>query len=424
MAEERVPLEGLDDGGNAVVPADAEVVPLGDVVGQDDLGVLADTAHDREEHVLFERLCLVHDHEGVMERTSADVGQRHDFQHAPVHDFFHDFLADERTESVEDRLRPGVHLLRLGTGKVAKFLSTHRIQGAEDDHFAVLPALQDGLESGAQGEGRLSRTRAASDRDDSDAGIHEQIDRKPLLRRAAVQSEDIAVPLDQPHLFVRAHASQGGAPVGKQHQSRVDGQLRRRRDEHRFMPVQGGDFVLAGFDLRHPGPAGVLDEFIAVFVREQPHRGGFDAHRKVLGDDRDVAAFVGEVLGDCQDAAVVVRATESCRKHFGGHMVHLNAQRAAVGSDRDGLIQSAMLDAQVIQEPEGLAGEVAQLGIVAFALQFGDDHDRDNDFVLREAQQGVRIGKQDGSVNHIAPASRGPGLCSPPAVGPLGARGS
>ena len=36
MGEQRVPLESLDDGGHAVVPADAQVVALGDVMGEDD----------------------------------------------------------------------------------------------------------------------------------------------------------------------------------------------------------------------------------------------------------------------------------------------------------------------------------------------------------------------------------------------------
>jgi len=44
----------IDDGGDAVVPADAQVVALGDVVGEDDLGVLADAAHHGEEDVLLQ----------------------------------------------------------------------------------------------------------------------------------------------------------------------------------------------------------------------------------------------------------------------------------------------------------------------------------------------------------------------------------
>src|SRR5205814_1958459 len=42
VGEERVSLELLDHGDDSVVPADAEVVALGDVVGQHDLGVRAD----------------------------------------------------------------------------------------------------------------------------------------------------------------------------------------------------------------------------------------------------------------------------------------------------------------------------------------------------------------------------------------------
>src|SRR6478672_4856009 len=41
VGEQRVPLERLDHRGDAVVAADPQVVALGDVVGEDDTGVLA-----------------------------------------------------------------------------------------------------------------------------------------------------------------------------------------------------------------------------------------------------------------------------------------------------------------------------------------------------------------------------------------------
>ena len=74
--------------GDAVVAADAEVVALGDVVGEHDPRVLADPAQHREQHVALQRLRLVDDHERVVQRAPADVGERQHLEHAALHDLF------------------------------------------------------------------------------------------------------------------------------------------------------------------------------------------------------------------------------------------------------------------------------------------------------------------------------------------------
>ena len=84
VREQRVPLERLDDARDAVVPADPEVVALGDVVGEHDAGVLADAAEHRQQHVALERLRLVDDHERVVQRAAADVGERKHLEHAAL----------------------------------------------------------------------------------------------------------------------------------------------------------------------------------------------------------------------------------------------------------------------------------------------------------------------------------------------------
>ncbi len=83
-------------------------------------------------------------------------------------------------------------------------------------------------------------------------------------------------------------------------------------------------------------------------------------------------------------------------------MVQLHHEGAAVVADGDGLVQAAVLDPQVIEEPQGLAGEVAQLGVVPLAFQLGDDHDGNDDLVFGEAQQRPRVREQHGGVNHEA----------------------
>ena len=51
----------------------------------------------------------------------------------------------------------------------------------------------------------------------------------------------------------------------------------------------------------------------------------------------------------------------------------LSSTRNPLGADRLGLGSPAVLDAQVVEEPQRLPGEVAELGVVALALQLADD---------------------------------------------------
>ena len=67
---------------DAVVAADAQVVALGDVVGQHHPRVLADAAEHGEQHVALERLRLVDDHERVVQRAAADVRERQHLEDA------------------------------------------------------------------------------------------------------------------------------------------------------------------------------------------------------------------------------------------------------------------------------------------------------------------------------------------------------
>ena len=87
-------------------------------------------------------------------------------------------------------------------------------------------------------------------------------------------------------------------------------------------------------------------------------------------------------------------------QHLRGDVVQLHHEDAAVVPDGDGLVQSAVLDPEVVEEPQGFAGEVAQFGVVAFSFQLGDDHDGDDDLVFGEAQQRAGIREQDGGVDH------------------------
>ena len=81
-------------------------------------------------------------------------------------------------------------------------------------------------------------------------------------------------------------------------------------------------------------------------------------------------------------------------------VVQLDAQRAAL-ADRNGEVEPSVLDAQLVEVTQRLPGEVADLGVVALALELGDHHDRDDDVVLGEAEERPRIAQQHRGVQHV-----------------------
>jgi len=62
-----------------------------------------------------------------------------------------------------------------------------------------------------------------------------------------------------------------------------------------------------------------------------------------------------------------------------------------------------VLEPQVVEQTQRLAGEPAELMMMAFVLQLTDHHQRDHHFVFSEAGTGPRIGQQHRGVEHIRP---------------------
>src|SRR5580704_1882560 len=88
-------------------------------------------------------------------------------------------------------------------------------------------------------------------------------------------------------------------------------------------------------------------------------------------------------------------------------MVELDLDRAAERADRQFRVQPAVLDAQVVEVTQGLAGEVAQFGMVTFRFQLGYDDDRQDYLVLIKASDGSRVGEQDAGVEYVCTATLG-----------------
>ena len=223
MREQRVALELLDHRYHAVVPADAQVVTLRDVVGQHDPGAGADPRQHGEQHAALERLRLVDDDERVVQAPAADVRQRQDLEHVAGDQLVDHVLGGDRRERVEDRLRPRAHLLGLGARQVAKVLAADRVQRAEHDDLAVLPALHDRLEASAQRERGLAGSRPAAHAHDADVGVEQQVERDPLLGGPPVQAERLPVAADQLYLLVWPHPGQRARAAGMQHEPGVAG---------------------------------------------------------------------------------------------------------------------------------------------------------------------------------------------------------
>jgi hypothetical protein len=56
------------------------------------------------------------------------------------------------------------------------------------------------------------------------------------------------------------------------------------------------------------------------------------------------------------------------------------------------LIKPAVFEAQIIEESQRLAGEPAQFVVVAFGLEFADDHQRNDHLVFGEPRTRPGIG--------------------------------
>ena len=100
-------------------------------------------------------------------------------------------------------------------------------------------------------------------------------------------------------------------------------------------------------------------------------------------------------------------------------MVQLDPYGPAQVPDRQVGVEAPVRDPEVVQVPQRLASEETQFGMVAFGLQFGDDHDGQDDAVLREPADGRRVGEQHAGVQDIGtpPGAGCAGFVSTGAVG-------
>ncbi|CAM5228061.1 hypothetical protein STANM309S_01619 [Streptomyces tanashiensis] len=82
-------------------------------------------------------------------------------------------------------------------------------------------------------------------------------------------------------------------------------------------------------------------------------------------------------------------------------MVEFDTQGAAQLPDGEGGVEASVPDPEVVEQAQGLPGEVAEFGMVPLGLQLRHDDDREHHLVLLEARDGVGVGQQDAGVENI-----------------------
>ena len=105
-----------------------------------------------------------------------------------------------------------------------------------------------------------------------------------------------------------------------------------------------------------------------ILVSRQAHGAGFDPKRNVLAHQRHPLALSGKIRGAGQNPRVVGISSKAGRQYGRVAVVELDMQSAALGANRDGLIETAVLEAQVVEESQRLAGEPAQFVVMALGL--------------------------------------------------------
>ena len=339
--------------------------------------------------------------EAVGQAAAADVGERQHLEQATVEDLVDDLLAGDGLEGVGHGRAPRQHLLGLGPRQVAEVLAADRVDRAEHEHPVVRALLEHGVEPGRERQHALARTGRPAQAHDADLVVGQHVDGDALLGRPPADVEQRAVAAGEVHRLVLVDPPERRLAAGVQHDARVARQVAGLAEVDDVVLEQRVDGRAVDVDLHHPGPVAVARQLVAVLVRVEPHDRRLEPERQVLGDDGDVAPLGRDVAGHGQDAVVVGLAEQ--RRGEPGHLgvVDLDPQRAALLVRRHRPEQRAVRQAQVLEHPQGLAGGPAEVGVVTLALELGEDDQRDDHLVLREAPERSWIGEQNRRVEYV-----------------------
>jgi len=147
-------------------------------------------------------------------------------------------------------------------------------------------------------------------------------------------------------------------------------------------------------ELDEPGPPRVRRQLVAVLVGGEAHDRSLQAQRKILGDHDDVAAVGHEAQGHREDPVVVGVRPQARGQRPEVLVVELDAEGATFVVDRHRFDEGAVTGAELLEEVEAPAGRPAQLGVMALALELGEDHQREHDLVFGEPRHRERVGQE------------------------------
>lgn len=153
----------------------------------------------------------------------------------------------------------------------------------------------------------------ATERDDADVLVGQQVEGDALLRRPAVEAEDLTVAADQAYGLVGHDPAEGGASAGEQPQAGVAEQVPCLVQLDLARVVQPLQLLGGHLEFGHAGVPGLDHLLGAVLLRRQPDGGRLDPQRQVLGDENDVVPLLGQRPRHREDARVVVAEPEPGR---------------------------------------------------------------------------------------------------------------
>ena len=218
-----------------------------------------------------------------------------------------------------------------------------------------------------------------------------------------MQAERLPVAAHQPHLLVRRHPAERRTARGEQHQPGVQGSsaaagsnasprctARRARRRRGTRPSRSSRVDGVG----RP-----------VLVGGQADRRRLDPQRHVLGDQADVAALGARFSATTRIRLSLVSVRNPAGSTDGSLWLSSTCSVPPSSPIGTGASSRPCGHSQVVQQPQRLPGEPAELGVVPLALQLGDHDERQHHVVVVEAHERPRVGEQDRGVEHERAAS-------------------
>ena len=92
MGKEWVALEGFDNSDHAIVATDSQVIALGNVMSEDNSRALADSGENGQENSALKGLGFIDDDKRIVERSTANMGKRENFNETAIHNLFDDLV--------------------------------------------------------------------------------------------------------------------------------------------------------------------------------------------------------------------------------------------------------------------------------------------------------------------------------------------